>query len=552
MIQYAKDIEDGTILAGQKFKWAVSRFFNDLKDDRYYMDWNEVLKLNRWAGMFKHRKGALAGQHIRLTDYQLFLVANMFGIKKKSNGLRKYKEAYIQVAKKNAKTQMLAIMVSYVAFLSEEQEEINISSWARDQSKLVYEEALAQIKQVKMLENKYSDSYQQITVHKNDSVIKALSREARKLADGGNPSMAVLDEYKDNLTIELYDIQKNGMIARLSPLLVIITTAGLDLDVPCFNDYQYYSRVLDPATDMENDEVLILISELDKDDDIKDERNWIKANPIVATYEHGMDSLRSGLKKALDQPDRMRSFLTKHMNLWVDMKEDGYMALNKWNKQAMPEQEIDSFMQGANVYLGIDASMTTDLTSVGWVAVKDGKFLAGQMSFVPEDKFTERMSRDKVRYDLFVEGGHLIKTPGSVVDYAYMKEFIVAFAKRHNVIQIGYDKWNLTHFAQDLMSEGYPMVEIPQSISQLSEPTKKLRESVYDKKFFHTGDPLLKWAVGNAVLKSDPQENVMIGKNISRDRIDPIAAVINAYARAMYDDLTVDLNEYILDDDFSF
>ena len=264
MIQYAKDIEDGTILAGQKFKWAVSRFFNDLKDDRYYMDWNEVLKLNRWAGMFKHRKGALAGQHIRLTDYQLFLVANMFGIKKKSNGLRKYKEAYIQVAKKNAKTQILAIMVSYVAFLSEEQEEINISSWARDQSKLVYEEALAQIKQVKMLENKYSDSYQQITVHKNDSVIKALSREARKLADGGNPSMAVLDEYKDNLTIELYDIQKNGMIARLSPLLVIITTAGLDLDVPCFNDYQYYSRVLDPATDMENDEVLILISELDR------------------------------------------------------------------------------------------------------------------------------------------------------------------------------------------------------------------------------------------------------------------------------------------------
>ncbi len=552
VIQYAKDIEDGTILAGQKFKWAVGRFFNDLKDERYYMDWNEVLKFNRWASMFKHTKGMLAGEFIKLTDFQLFLAANIFGFKQSGTSFRKYNEAYIQIGRKNAKSQLIAIMTSYVAFLSKEQEEIYISSWTRDQSNLVYNEALSQISKVDMLKGKYSDSYNMIRVRKNGSMIKPLSREARKTGDGTNPSFSVLDEYKDNQTSELRDTQKTGMIARPNPMLVVITTAGFDLNVPCYSDYQYYSRVLNPDDDAVNTKIFIAICELDKGDDVKDESNWIKANPIVATYEKGMESLRGELKLALEQPERMRAFLTKNMNLWVDQAEDGYMEMKKWNAQEMDEKDVDSFMQGAHVYLGIDASMTTDLTSVGWIAVKDGKFLAGQMSFVPEDKFTERMSRDKVRYDLFVEGGHLIKTPGSVVDYAYMKQFVVEFAKRHNVVQIGYDRWNLTHFAQDLMSEGYPMVEIPQSISQLSEPTKKLRESVYDKKLFHTGDVLLKWAVGNAVLKSDPQENVMIGKNISRDRIDPIAAVINAYARAMYDDLTVDLNDYILGDDFSF
>lgn len=551
VIQYAKDIKNGEIKAGKKFIQAIDRFFIDLSNEKYYMDWNELLKFNRWASMFKHTKGLIAGQNIRLTDFQLFLAANIFGFKSQSTGLRKFKEAYIQIGRKNAKSQLIAIMTSYVAFLSEEQEEIYISSWTRDQSSLVYNESLAQIGQVDMLRGKFSDSYNMIRVKKNGSVIKPLSREARKTGDGTNPSMAVLDEYKDNLTSELRDTQKTGMIARPNRLLIVITTAGFDLSVPCYSDYQYYSRVLNTDDDAENDEIFICIMELDEGDDVKDESNFIKANPIVATYESGMESLRSELKLALEQPERMRAFLTKNMNVWVDQTDNGYMDMKRWNNQAVSFEEYDQFLRGANIYLGVDASMTEDLTSVGWVAVKDGKFMVGQHSFVPEDKFNERMSRDKVRYDLFVQQGYMTKTPGAVVDYLYLKDFVVEFCSKHNVLEIGYDKWNLNMFSQDLMNEGYPMVEIPQGIAHLSEPTKKFRSNVYDKKIFHNGDPLLKWAIGNAVVKSDPQENIMLGKNISRDRIDPIAAPINAFARAMYDELTVDLNEMILRDDWT-
>ena len=551
-MNYAKGSMDGTIGACQAHKWMVERFYRDLEDERYYADWDELLKFNRWAGMFKHTKGVIAGQRIELVDHQLFLFMNILGIKRVADGFRKYKEAYIQLGRKNAKSQDLALLVSYVAFLSEEQEEVYISSWTRDQSSLVYNESLSQIRQVDMLKGRFSDSYGMIRVRNNGSIIKPLSREARKTGDGTNPSIAVLDEYKDNLTSELRDTQKTGMMARKNPLLVVITTAGFDLNVPCHSDYQYYKRVLNPEDDAENDEVFIAIYELDEGDDVKDESNWIKANPILATYERGMEALRADLKSALEQPERMRAFLTKNMNLWIDSKEDGYMELSKWNKAEVSPSEMEVFMEGANVYLGIDLSMTTDLTAVGWVAVKNGKFMVGQHSFMPEGKYKERMSRDKVRFDIFKERNELTLTYGDVVDYNYVKKWVIGFASKYNVIQIGYDKWNATHFAQELLNDGYPMIEIPQSVTQLSEPTKRFRENVYSGTVVHLGDRLLKWSISNAVLKEDQQENVMIGKQVSKDRIDPVAAIINAFARAMYDDQVVDLNEHILSDDFSF
>lgn len=552
VIKYATDIQNGKVIAGQKTKWGIERFFNDLKNPKWYVDWVELMKFNRWAMLFKHTKGVLAGQPIRLTDFQLYLVTNIICFKKTDTGRRRYREAYIQLARKQAKSQLLSILDSYVAFLSDEQEEVPITGYAREQSSLVYNEILSQIRNAPMLQGKYSDSYGKIVVKKNGSVIRPLSREAKKFGEGTSPSFVTVDEYHTHPDDEIVEVQRTGVMARKNPMIVFITTAGLNLESPCYSFYKYCSEILNPELDTENDDVFIAIYELDDGDDIKDENNWIKSNPLLCTYEEGMNSLRATLKSALDQPEKMRSFLTKNMNLWVDHKEDGYINMKKWNKQVIDKSLTDDFLNGSNLYLGLDLSMTTDLTSLGWVSVKNGKYLVGGHSFVPEDKFNERMSRDKVRYDLFVEAGALTKTPGSVVDYNYLIQYIVDFTVKHDCKMICYDKWNASHLAQDLENRGYTMVEIPQSISQLSEPTKKFREELYNGKINHDGDPVIRWAVNNAVLKSDQQENVMIGKQISRDRIDPLASIINAFSQAMYDDMTVDLNEYILSDDFGF
>ncbi|WP_368659574.1 terminase large subunit [Metabacillus halosaccharovorans] len=549
LFDYTYAIVEGEIKSGKKHRQACQRFLNDiekLKDENcaYYFDAEELENFYEWSGMFKHTKGVLAGKPIELTNFQLFLVANIFCWKRKVDDTRRFRKAYIQMARKNAKTQFLALITSYAAFLSEEQEECYIAGWNRDQSTICYNEVLSQIRACDLLKGKYSDSYGKITHHKSGSIIQPLSREARKTGDGKNPSIAVIDEYHAHETSEIYDVLVSGMVARKNPLIAIITTAGFDLSKPCFTEYQYVSRLLDPDIESKNEEYFVMICELDSEDDIKDESNWIKANPIVATYQKGIESIRSELNVALEVPEKMRSFLTKNMDKWVDMKENGYMDISKWRKckgEMIPLGET-------SFYLGIDMSLTTDLTSCGWVGVKDGMFYVGQHSFMPEQRLKERMATDKQRYDLWAEQGYLTLTPGETIDYKVVEEWILNYI-RSNRIQVkesGYDKWKAEHIAQDLQAEGIVMVEIPQRISMLTLPTTGFREKVYEGKVIHDGDPLLEWAISNAVIKQDDQENMMISKKVSKNRIDPIASIINAYARAMYDNHSVDLNSHFL------
>jgi phage terminase large subunit-like protein len=552
LFNYAQSVVEGSIKAGKKQIQSCQRFLTDvekMQDEEYpfYFDIEELERFYEWSKMFKHTKGVLAGQPIELTDFQLLKAANLFCWKRKSDNSRRFRKAYIQLGRKNAKTQFLALITSYANFLSEEQEECYIAGWNRDQSAICYNEILSQIQACDLLRGKYSDSYGKITHHKSGSVIQPLSREARKTGDGKNPSIAVIDEYHAHETSEIYDVMVSGMVARKNPLIVIITTAGFDLSKPCFTEYQYVSKIL--SGEVENDDYYVMICELDPEDDIKDESNWIKANPIVATYDKGIQSIRSELHIALDVPEKMRNFLTKNMNRWVDMKENGYIDMSKWKKckgEMIPLSET-------SLYLGLDMSLTTDLTSFGWVGVKDGKFYVGQHSFMPEERMKEKMAVDKVRYDLWEEQGYLTLTPGETIDYKFVENWILDFIAKNRlqVKEFAYDKWKADHIAQDFQAEGFTCVEIPQRIASMTLPTTGFREKVYEGKVIHNGDPLLHWAISNAVIKMDDQENIMISKKVSKNRIDPIASIINAYARAMYDDHGVDLNEYILSDDFS-
>lgn len=181
------------------------------------------------------------------------------------------------------------------------------------------------------------------------------------------------------------------------------------------------------------------------------------------------------------------------------------MNMSKWNDCLVTGYDNTStaeLIKGWNIYVGLDLSMTTDLTSIGIVAVKNGKFRVFQHSFMPGDMYNERVGRDKVRYDVFVDGGYLDKSDGNVVDYRFVKQWIIDFFTNLSIKELGYDKWNALHIAQELEASGISVVEIPQSVSQLSIPTKEFREAVYSGKVEHYGDPLLKWAIGNAITKN--------------------------------------------------
>jgi phage terminase large subunit-like protein len=552
---YALDIVNENILACQKHKWACQRFLDDIDkiqndDYPYYFDGDELYDFYDWAKMFKHVEGIIAGQPIELTDFQLFVVANIFCWKDKKSHTRKYKKAYIQIARKQGKSQLQAIIATYVGFLSEEKQQIYIAGVTKEQSKIVYNQILDQINFSDFLKGKYSTSYGMITHRKSGSIIQPLSKEARKTGDGKFPSLNIIDEYHAHSTSEVFDVLLSGMIGRKNALHVVITTAGLDLSAPCYKEYQYVSKILDPDSIVENEEYFVMIGELDKEDDIKDERNWIKANPIVCTYEEGIKDLRSRLKVALDQPEKMTEFMTKHMNVWVNKREGGYMDLSKWNENGVTDKRPMPNIKGKEVYIGIDLSSTIDLTSCSFsIPLDDGEYAVFSHSFIPSDRLEEKKKTDRVDYNLFVEQGWMTVTEGATVDYRYVTKYFEDLVKENEWIvkEIAYDPHQGHYYAQELTEKGYTMVEIKQTITHLSEPTKDFRKLVLQKKIYHDNNPVLNWALGNAIAVQNPNEDIRLDKSKSTERIDPIASLINAHCRSMYSNFNkeADLNKYI-------
>ncbi len=549
LVDYSEDVISGKTISCRKHKQACRRFLKDLtregRDDfPYLFDEKRAFNFLRWTTFFKHRKGVLAGKEIDPHPIQIFLFSNIYGWVHKDTGYRRFKKVYWQVARKNAKSQSLALIATYENFaFAVPAAQIYCAATKTDQAKIVWEEAEWLVRNCEHLRGKYKVSYGRINHIKSGSYIKALSKEDRKSGDGYDPQLAVIDEYHAHETSEMYDIMVSGMGARPQPLIVIITTAGFELNRPCHSiEYKYVSQILDPKKPIENEEYFILINEIDKDDDIKNPVIWEKANPVICSYEEGRKYLGGELQAALDAPEKMRGFLTKHMNRWIQQSEDGYMRMDKW--AACGVDELPD-LEGKEVYIGIDLSSKIDLTSVTFEFVVDGEYILLSHSFVPEERISERVKTDKVPYDLWVQQGWITATPGDVVDSRFVEKYIKETVEQNGWIplELCYDPWGATQFIQSFIDDGYTAVEIPQRLGMLSEPTKDFRDQVYSGKVKHSNNPVLTWAFGNAVTKMDHNENIMLDKKKSSDRIDPAAATMNAHKRAAVNEDTTSIYE---------
>ena len=240
---YCEAVLNGDIKASKAVKRAVERFLSDMEaidkgESEYYFDLQEVEDFDKFASLFHFKEGVSAGKPIQLVDFQLFIAANIFGFKRKSDGQRRFKRAYIQLARKQAKSFLLAIISAYDAFLYGEKRQGYIAGTKSEQSKIVYSQILDILSTSPVLRGKYTDSYGRITVKKNGSVIRPLSKEDGRRGDGLFPAVAVVDELHLHQTSEIYDVLLSGQVGQSSPLIVAITTAGLDLSTFGYHEYR--------------------------------------------------------------------------------------------------------------------------------------------------------------------------------------------------------------------------------------------------------------------------------------------------------------------------
>ncbi len=568
IIQYSEDVLSGKIVAGVKHKWACQRFLSDLErsksnDFEYEFIPEEAEKFFRWMRLFKHRKGVLAGQHKEPELIELFVFGNVYGWYHKESGYRRFSKMYWQVARKNAKTQDLAIMGTYelFVFLPDEVAEVYCAATKKEQAELVYDEAVAMLQDCEAIQESehYKVAYKKITRLKNGAFMKALSKDDRKTGDGTNPQCFIVDEYHAHETTEIYEIGDSGIGARPQPIVPIITTAGFELNNPCYRiEYQLCSRILDPEDPTELDTYFVMINELDRNmgsdtvevngrsippgeiiDDINDPVVWEKANPIVCSYPEGRKMLRDAITEAQASPEKMRGVLTKRLNIWVNSRENGYMDMEKFKRCLYPEEKIlemvkeDTDMQA---YVGVDLSARIDLTSVTFeLKGENGEYYVLSRSFMPRERYLTRMNEDRVPYDMWVNMGHLILTDGAVVDYRYVKDHIIDYAERNGlkIREICLDPYAATQISSDLIDEGYEVVDIRQGAKTLSEPTKSFREEIYKRNVYVMNSPLYTWTMGNCIVTMSHNESILLDKKKSKQRIDPVASTINAHTRCM-------------------
>ncbi|MGL4946724.1 MAG: terminase large subunit domain-containing protein, partial [Cetobacterium sp.] len=355
IIQYCKDCIDGVIASGQKHIWATQRFLKDVEEGKFIWDEEEAVRIVKWFTYLKHSKGILAGTPIVLTDWQKFIVCQIYAWKK-DNGYRRFKKAFIEVGRKNAKTQMQAgcmlYEISVVATRNSEIAETFCAGTKRDQSKILFSECQNMLVG-SSLSPKFKITRDKIVHIKTTSFLKPLSKQDGKTGDGTNPAALVLDEYHQHQTTEFYDLAL-GSNSKES-LLLIITTAGIDLNVPCYTEeYRYCTELLNPNVDIENDEYFVDICEADKDDSVGNLKTWIKANPLRATYKEGIEKIASDYEVAKSIPEKMISFKTKICNIWVQAKDQSYMDMEKWKKCEV--KEIPFCLKNRAVYVGFDMS----------------------------------------------------------------------------------------------------------------------------------------------------------------------------------------------------
>jgi phage terminase large subunit-like protein len=472
-----------------------------------------------------HTKGSPTskrGTPFKLDTWEQAVIGNTFGWKK-PDGSRRYREVFIFIPRKNGKSTLAAGLDLFLLFCDGETgAEVYCIAADKGQANIVFRIARDMVNLEPELKSRckvYKDS---IVIEWLGSVFKSVTADANTKY-GFNAHGACVDELHAIKDREVVDAWTTSTAARKQPLIVYLTTAGVETDTICYEKYQYAKQVLDGT--IPDDEFLPVIYEADREDDWKDEKVWAKANPGLGKSVRA-DYLRGEVKKAIQQPSREGVFRRLHLNQWVaaDVK-----WISSYDWQNCKQNYLEADLEGQRCYAGLDLSSTKAITSFDLVFPLEGDDMRIlSYNFLPSGQLQQHIKLDKVPYDLWAKQGWLVLTPGDAVDYAMVKAKIIELAGRFNIQKLGVDRWQAESIMQDLAKSGMKVEPYGQGFKDMTVPSKEFERRIIARKIHHNGNPVLSWAVDNAVVKTDEASNIKPDKKKATRRIDPVVGTIMA------------------------
>jgi phage terminase large subunit-like protein len=479
-----------------------------------------------------HTKGTWAGKPFELIDWQEQIIRDLFGVLK-PNGYRQFNTAYIEIPKKQGKSELAAaVALLLLCGDGEERAEVYGCAADRNQAKIVFDVAVDMVrfcpalsKRVKILE-----SQKKITYLPTNSSYQVLSADVAN-KHGFNTHGVIFDELHTQPNRKLFDVMLQGSgDARMQPLYFLITTAGNDTNSIC---YEVHQKAIDIAEGRKVDPTFYsVIYGAAEDEDWTDPKVWKKANPSLGITV-GIDKVKAACESAQQNPGEENAFRQLRLNQWVKQSVR-WMPMDKWDACAFPVSEDD--LEGRICYGGLDLSSTTDITAFVLVFPpldEEDKYYILPYFWIPEETLDLRVRRDHVPYDLWERQGTLMTTEGNVVHYGYIERFIENLGERFNIREIAFDRWGAVQMVQNLEGMGFTVVPFGQGFKDMSPPTKELMKLVLEEKIAHGGHPVLRWMMDNIFIRTDPAGNIKADKEKSTEKIDGAIATIMGLDRAI-------------------
>lgn len=530
---YAEKVINGEIVACEYVKLACSRYMNLLKRKDVYFKPEKADKVINFISKLKHFTGSHNGKPFILQEWQKFIIYSIYGFYKK-DGTRLVRNAYIEVARKNGKTALVAAMCLYHLIADgENNAQVILSATSAKQAKICFDMCSNFLKPLDV-NGKFFKRYRDtIKFDATTSSLHIVAADASKL-DGYNASAFVCDELHEFPDGSVFNVLESSQGMREQPIGICITTAGFNLSSFCYEMRSSMVEIL--YNKKQDDSQFAIIYTLDKEDDYDNEDVWQKSSPNLGITVK-KDYLRQQAQQAKNNPTLLTSYLTKLQNIWLSSSEEwissNYImkAQNKFNYSDFEEPFA---------YLGVDLGATSDLTCISCMIPNDDKYYFRNYYFLPSECLNTNPNREL--YRLWKQQGNLIVTPGNVTDYDAVLNELMKLNDEIQIVQLTYDSWNATQFAISATENGLPLVPFSQSIASLNRPTKELARLIMSGKVVMYDNPIDRFCFQNVVIKRDYNDNERPTKETYNNKIDGTVAMIMAlggYLTSMHWDNSV-------------
>jgi len=523
-MDYCRQIKEGAIPACKWVRLAVERFLHDLEHAPargFEFSWKEADFAVGFYSLLNHVKGPKAGEPITLEPWQQFIEANIYGWQRISDGTRRFRSSYEEVARKNGKSTRLsgAALRGLVAD-GEQGAEVYAAATSLKQSNIVFADAKQMAKKSPPFSKRLTMLHNRISDEDTASKFEPLSGIPE---DGSNPSLAIVDELHEHKSRDVWDSLDQGQGARSQPLIRAITTAGFQRDGSiCLEQRKYTTEVLEGI--IQDDTHFGIIFCLDDKDDWKDESAWPKANPNLGVSVH-WDEMRQKSKRAQASASAQNTFRCKRLNEWTEQAVR-WLNLEKWDQCVSDFDPGD--LLGAKCFAGLDLASTTDITALVLFFPEQRRVLP--FFWVPEEmpQRTDKANKDAMTN--WIADGYVRATEGNETDYETLCEHIQAICADYQCEGIAFDPWNAAAVSQKLNDAGAHTVKFNQSIATFSEPSKKFEAMVSGQNIGLPDNPVLRWMAANVSVKTDASGNIRPVKpdHKSTLKIDGIVALIMA------------------------